>query len=982
MNRCHLISSGFILLLLLGGSVLAENVSSPQVFILCSYHPGMSWNDNLLRGIYDGFLRSGVHPDYYIEYMDTIRLSDPTISRNLSDFYKKKYRDTKIDLIITSDDEAFSFLREYKKSLFPDVDVVFTGLNYFNPEDLANLGNITGIYEKNDIRDTLQTAFTLFPDTHTVYILNDESSTGQANHFHVTSELDAFQNTDVTFKFWQNLSYQQLNNQIRELEDGSLILLLTYSWQPDGKLVTDEELIESISKVSQVPIFGISDTYLNHGIVGGKITSGYKQGELAGIAAARILKGDNTSEIPVISDQPVFYFDYTNLQPFGIPVSALPEGSIVLNKPQSQTIPLWIAYLAFIIIAFMSLILLILLLHIRMRKKIEEDLRISEHRNAVLLGAIPDTMVTIDGAGKILDVRHPLRESGQTDQESHELAHLALSRGCICPSHILSHIRDAIDSSELQQFECEFMAGPEPQVYEIRLMALNENEVLGLIRDITARIQAEKTLKESHDILEQKITERTEELVLAKEKADTANKAKSEFLANMSHELRTPMNAILGYSQLLQRDDSIRPEQREYLNTIIRSGNHLLALINDILELSKIEARRVTLDPVPVNLRALFSDIESMFRIRTDEKGLKFLINGIYSLPGYVIVDENKLRQILINLLGNAVKFTETGSIEISVRTFLTEKGTLRLKTQISDTGIGIEEDEIPLLFKQFEQTSSGKKSKSGTGLGLVISQEYVRMMGGEISVTSTPGKGSTFCFDISIEEVSAGEEPVPVHKQVIGLLPGQKTYKILIADDQMDSRTFLAKLLEMTGFEVRQAGDGEEAVHIARSWMPDLILMDIRMPRMSGIEATSLLKSQQDTSSIYIVALTASALEEDRQSIMESGFDGFIRKPFKEGELFDEIAHHLTLQFQYKEDEISPVGILNQTMILSLPQEIRDELYDAVITLDKDLIIHTIEKIARIDPICGDRMREIAETLDFGHLLSLLKGKDEGERT
>jgi DNA-binding response OmpR family regulator len=163
---------------------------------------------------------------------------------------------------------------------------------------------------------------------------------------------------------------------------------------------------------------------------------------------------------------------------------------------------------------------------------------------------------------------------------------------------------------------------------------------------------------------------------------------------------------------------------------------------------------------------------------------------------------------------------------------------------------------------------------------------------------------------------------------------------------------------------------------------MPDLILMDIRMPRMSGIEATSLLKSQQDTGSIYIVALTASALEEDRQSIMESGFDGFIRKPFKEGELFDEIAHHLPLQFQYKEDEVTPGGILNQTMISSLPQEIRDELYDAVITLDKDLIIHTIEKIAEIDPMCGDRMREIAETLDFGHLLSLLTGKDEGERT
>ena len=331
----------------------------------------------------------------------------------------------------------------------------------------------------------------------------------------------------------------------------------------------------------------------------------------------------------------------------------------------------------------------------------------------------------------------------------------------------------------------------------------------------------------------------------AEKKAQTANQAKSAFLANMSHELRTPMNAILGYSQLMQREVKISPEHNEYLSIINRSGEHLLALINEVLEISKIEAKQITIEQENFNFHNLIRDLNKMFELKASSKGLLLEFLDVEKTYKYIIADETKLKIILINLIGNAVKFTQNGKINIQFSHQNESENTQFLIVKIIDTGPGIAKEEQVNLFKYFLQTESGKQSKSGTGLGLAISQDYAKMMGGDITATSTEGVGSTFTVRIEIKE---GKKELVKSElttnRVIGLAPGQKNYRILVAEDIIENRQLLVKLLKLTGFDVKEAMNGKEAVEIAEQWKPDFIWMDIRMPVMDGLEATRIIKS------------------------------------------------------------------------------------------------------------------------------------------
>jgi signal transduction histidine kinase/DNA-binding NarL/FixJ family response regulator len=425
----------------------------------------------------------------------------------------------------------------------------------------------------------------------------------------------------------------------------------------------------------------------------------------------------------------------------------------------------------------------------------------------------------------------------------------------------------------------------------------------------------------------------------ARRAAEAANRAKSIFLANMSHELRTPLNAILGFTQLMIHNQNLTPAQRENLDIIWRSGKHLLALINDVLELSKIEAGRTALYNVSFDLDCLLADLEAMFRLRVSEKDLWLVFERAPHIPRYVRADENKLRQVLINLLGNAVKFTEVGGVKLRVRafetsfddktaTFLVTDADARVATrsasqlfslefEVKDTGPGIAPEELDAVFDAFVQTTTGLKAQQGTGLGLPLSRQFVNIMGGELFMHSELGVGTTFVFNIPVTLATADEvEKNRPERRVIALEPDQPIYRLLIVEDEDVSRKLLVKLLEPfardgEGFEIREAVNGQQAVEICKQWRPDFIWMDIRMPILNGLEAARRIKSMPKGEDIIIVALTAGTFfEKNRERILSEGCDDFVHKPFKEADILDKLCEHLGVRFIYAQSQATCEGV------------------------------------------------------------------------
>jgi PAS domain S-box-containing protein len=456
-----------------------------------------------------------------------------------------------------------------------------------------------------------------------------------------------------------------------------------------------------------------------------------------------------------------------------------------------------------------------------------------------------------------------------------------------------------------------------------------------------------------------------------------ANRAKSVFLANMSHEIRTPMNAILGFSQLMLRDPHITPQQCQYLSTINRSGEHLLALINDILEMSKIEAGRTTLNLSTFDLPVLLKDLEMMFRVRTDEKKLSFSVEIIGDVPQYIVSDINKLRQVFINVLGNAVKFTDHGGVCMRVRADRKTATEPQLLVEIEDTGPGISSEDQEKLFRHFEQTKTGQQTGTGTGLGLAISREFVRLMGGAITVKSHIGKGSIFEMTLPLKEgeaqsVQAKETP----RHVVRIQHGQATCRVLIADDIEDNRQLLAQLLAPIGFEVRLVTNGAEAVRGFEEWQPHLILMDFRMPVMDGHEAIRRIRSMTGGKSPKIIAVTASAMDENRLELMTIGADDFISKPFRESELFQKI-HTLTgVEYEYAADspmmDQKVVAGLTRESLTGWPRDLIDPMREAVLTADLDLLLANIHNVEARDPVVAQGLRRLAEGFQNQKLLDL----------
>ncbi|MFB2977200.1 PAS domain S-box protein [Microseira sp. BLCC-F43] len=498
-------------------------------------------------------------------------------------------------------------------------------------------------------------------------------------------------------------------------------------------------------------------------------------------------------------------------------------------------------------------------------------------------------------------------------------------------------------------------------------------------------------------------------LKVAKETAENASRSKSIFLANMSHELRTPLNAILGFSQLMERDPAITSRQREFLGIINRSGEHLLALIDDVLEMSKIEAGRIVLNPAPFNLHFLLETLQEMFQIRTQSKQLFLEFDIAPDLPQVVVTDEGKLRQVLINLLGNAVKFTQTGGITLRAFAERTQTVNPQLFFEIEDTGKGIAPEEMDRLFQPFVQTESGIKSKEGTGLGLTISRQYVQLMGGNIDCNSVLSEGSIFSFDLPVTLAKAGEiiAQSTTKGRVIQLAPNQPLYRILVVDDRQENCQLLLRLLQTVGFETRSAANGEEAIAIWQQWHPHLIWMDMRMPLMDGYEATRQIKAMQRSTGVspvgaleqrstgvspvgaleenyfpntFIIALTASGFEEQQANVFAAGCDDFVRKPFREQVIFDKLAQYLGVEYIYEqppvENSLTPANSQIEQLdgIAEMPSEWIEQLYQAAIAVDGDMISQLIDQIPSTHRSLAKELSTLVYNFCFDEIMTMIE--------
>ncbi len=532
--------------------------------------------------------------------------------------------------------------------------------------------------------------------------------------------------------------------------------------------------------------------------------------------------------------------------------------------------------------------------------------------------------------------------------------------------------------------EIGFRVRPAPWVTGWALALYVAAAALLIYGTVRVRVRA---VERRNRALEQRITERTRELGEkvgelavserrareAEEEALRANGAKTTFLSTMSHELRTPLNAILGFAQLLSRDRGLSLESKESVDVVVKSGEHLLGLINDVLSITKIEAGKLVLDETTFVLSETISAVEKMVRVRARSKRLTLQVEARAGLPAHVRGDEGKVRQILLNLLGNAVKFTSEGGVAMRA-SWADGHATF----EVEDTGAGIAQADIPGLFEPFIQTDAGRRAKEGTGLGLFISRSYAMLMGGDISVESQLGRGTVFRVCLVLPVADASPSHVP-RRRVVGLAPGQGTFRALVVDDSPENRTVLARLLaRVGGFEVREAANGVEAIRLFAEYRPHVTWMDLRMDGVDGIAATQAIREREAASGwprSAILALSASAFDRDREWLLASGCDDFVAKPYREAAIFDALSRHLGVQFVYEGESVRTASAARVTSahLSSLPDELRGSLRAAARAGDLRAAREAVARVTNLDADLGSSLREMVEAFRLEEIEAML---------
>ncbi len=621
------------------------------------------------------------------------------------------------------------------------------------------------------------------------------------------------------------------------------------------------------------------------------------------------------------------------------------------------------------------------------RERTEDALRNSMSTNRALLDAIPDILFRIKKDGRFANYKPAAEGDEWGITSSGELIGKHASE--VFPPDVsqplLDSVQQTLHTNTLHAIEFQLAKHGGMRTYEARTVVSWNDETLTIIRDITERKDVEASLQQAKDVA----LEAQRAAEAAQRASEAANRAKSEFLAHMSHELRTPLNGILGYAQILRHDLTLGEQQRDAIHTIHASGEHLLLMINDTLDLSKIEAQKMDLRPTDIHLLRFLKSIEEIIRIRAQQQRIVFDCKLGHDLPIGIHADEKRLRQVLLNLLGNAVKFTPQGRVvfRVMVRSASTPLNPgyenphlpspdsdacyTRLRFQVDDSGIGIPADNLVEIFKPFHQIADVRVTTEGTGLGLAISQRLVRLMGGELHVDSTAGHGSTFWFDLDLPVVADLRMLADTRltsRNIIGY--HGRPRRILIVDDQPTSRRMFVKILGILGFETAEAENGKQALEYAPVFQPDLILMDLRMPLMNGFEATQQLRQDPRLKDIVVIAISASMFSDVRQESLAAGCDDFLTKPVQMDDLLDCLRIHLKLEWRYNIPSVEDASAAPEPPVLKPPsQDALRDLFTLAMRGDVLLLQERARALESGPPATaafGTRLHELAKALQI----------------
>jgi len=552
------------------------------------------------------------------------------------------------------------------------------------------------------------------------------------------------------------------------------------------------------------------------------------------------------------------------------------------------------------------------------------------------------------------------------------------------------HVEDLLDDELFRANESYIRAvlRGEPQRFERTLVKVDgsisynlilyipdviDGQVRGffvLVNDVTELKEAQVELEQINEALQARTLE-----------AESASQAKSVFLANISHEFRTPLNAILGFSDILHRDTGLSEAQKAIVATIHKSGDHLLGLINDVLDIAKIESGRVSLELEPFDVGGMIADVTDMLRIRAREKGLQLQVDQPSAFPRYIVGDEAKLRQILINLISNAIKATERGGV--TLRLALKHNHADHLLMEVADSGIGIAPEDQARIFEAFVQVGS-RGQQQGTGLGLSIARQFVELMGGKLTLASVIGQGSTFRVELPVQLAQPEEIPQPPQMcgEIIGLLPGQPACRVLVVEDQLENRLLLGRVLERMGFQVQLAENGVDAVAQFSHWRPHFIWMDWHMPVMDGVAAARHIRTLSGGAAVKIAAVTAFTFKENNEELMAAGFDAIVHKPFRTEQIFACMEQLLGLRFVRTpaESETQPLPELDPRAMAALPASLHQALAQALILLNSERILAVIDEIAQTAPELATALRVRAQNYDYEPILALLHARPSSE--